>query len=82
MQVELWCGLKAKLRGEEMTLRGDRLAVTRKLVLTIYSADDLLSYMTTFWQGGASMMSSTLKVSVSVMMGLKSSMDCMKWWFS
>ena len=38
----VWILLKAKLRGEEMTLRGDRLAVTRKLVLTIYSADDLL----------------------------------------
>ena len=42
----MWTLQKVKLRREQMTLRGDGHAVTRKLVLTNYSADDLLSYTT------------------------------------
>lgn len=41
----VWALQKAgKLRREEMTLKGGGLVVTSKLVLTIYLADDLLSY--------------------------------------
>ena len=41
----MWALQKAgKLRREEMTLKGGGLVVTSKLVLTIYLADDLLSY--------------------------------------
>ena len=43
----MWALQKAgKLRREEMTLKRGGLVVTSKLVLTIYLADDLLSYTT------------------------------------